>query len=376
MRSRGTLIALTAFVLVAAVLFGVRAKGQMYDFGVYLTAGSRVVAGENLYRVEDGHWQFKYLPVFAVFVAPLSLLPPVAARAVWFGFSLAVLILFVNRALRLLPDRTVSDRVLVWVTILAMGKFYVREIGLGQSNLLLAVLALLALDASRRGREEWSGAALALATMVKPYAILFWPYLVVRRRYRAAAWFVGVLLAGVLLPAVRYGFDGNVQLLQGLWSVVTTSTAPNLAGQDNASIAGMWAAWVGVGPLAGRLALVTAVALAAVCAWVLWKPGSGSLPAYLDTAVLLMLIPLLSPQGWDYVLLLGTPAVMLLIDRWHSFVPAIRWALAVCLALVGLSLWDVMGRELYRSFMMARVVSVCALFELALVLRLRLSRLA
>lgn len=369
-------IGIVVLLVVATLGFGLRARSQMYDFGVYLTAGTRVVAGENLYRVEDGHWQYKYLPAFAFVIAPLSLLPPVAARAVWFGVSVGLLILFVHLSLRLLPDRRRATSFLLWMTILAMGKFYIREVGLGQTNILLAVLAMLALDAGRNGREALSGALLGAATIVKPYAILFWPWLVVRGRYRAAAWFVGVLGAGVVLPALRYGVAGNIEQLVGLWSVVTTSTAPNLAGQDNASIAGMWASWLGVGPLASRMSLVSVLALVAACVWVFRRRPDGALPEYLETGVLLFLIPLLSPQGWDYVLLIGTPVIILLLDRMNGFGPAQRWTLIACLVMVGLSIWDVMGRELYRSFMMARVVTVCALVELAMAVRLRVTRTA
>jgi len=62
-----------------------------------------------------------------------------------------------------------------------------------------------------------------------------------------------------------------------------------------------------------------------------WRPRGpsgavrASLADYLDAALLLFVIPLLSPQGWDYVLLVATPAVMLLLDRLEEFPPA-----AVC----------------------------------------------
>jgi hypothetical protein len=185
-----------------------------------------------------------------------------------------------------------------------------------------------------------------------------------------------VLGAGVVLPAVRYGVAGNIEQLAGLWSVVTTSTAPNLAGQDNASIAGMWASWLGVNPLASRVSLVSALALVAACVWVFRRRPDSALPEYLETGVLLFLIPLLSPQGWDYVLLMGTPVIVVLLDRMNGFEPAQRGVLVFCLVVVGLSIWDVMGRELYRSFMMARVVTVCALVELAMAVRLRVTRTA
>ena len=366
-----------ALLIVAAVLaFTRRSHREMFDFEVYRVAGARAAAAEPLYRVEDGHWQFKYLPAFALAVAPLAQLPPVAARAAWFFLSVALVVLLVNRSFALLPDRRRSAAFLIGVTVLAMGKFYVREVGLGQGNVLLAVLVLAAVACQYRGREIAAGAILAAATVVKPYAILFLPYLVARRRWSGVASFGAVVLGALILPASRYGWSGNLGQLHGWWTVVTTSTAPNLAGQDNVSIAGMYAAWMGVGPAAGWLSAATGLVLVLAAAWAVWRGSRLASPDYLDAALLLFVIPLLSPQGWDYVLLVATPAVMLLLDRLEEFPPAAVWLLFASLALAGLTFWDVLGREPYRALMMSRVITVGALFEVALVIRLRARKVA
>jgi hypothetical protein len=99
-------------------------------------------------------------------------------------------------------------------------------------------------------------------------------------------------------------------------------------------------------------------------------------PDYLDAALLMFAIPLLSPQGWDYVLLVSTPAIMLLLDRLDLLDPAIRWLLVGCMALIGLTFWDVLGRDAFRALMMSRVLTVCALFELGVLVHLRARRAA
>jgi hypothetical protein len=360
----------------AAVAFSARSHREMYDFEVYRVAGARAAAAEPLYRVEDGHWQFKYLPAFAFVISPLSPFSPVAARAVWFFLSVALVVLLVNRSYALIPDRRRGPAFLIGLTVLAMGKFYVREAGLGQSNALLAVLVLAAVALWQRRQDAAAGALLAAATIVKPYAIVFLPYLVARRKWSGVAAYVGVIGLALAAPAARYGWAGNLAQLGGWWSVVTTSTAPNLAGQDNVSIAGMYAAWLGVGAPASALGAATGLAVVTACAWVIWRGPRVPTPDYLDAALLLFVIPLLSPQGWDYVLLLATPAVMLLLDRLDEIPRPARWILFASLALAGLSFWDVLGREPYRALMMSRVISVGALFQVALLVRLRARRAA
>ena len=138
----------------------------------------------------------------------------------------------------------------------------------------------------------------------------------------------------------------------------------------------MWAAWLGVGPAAGWLSVATGLVLAAACAWTVWRGSRLASPEYLDAAVLLFAIPLLSPQGWDYVLLVSTPAVMLLLDRNEAFRPMARWLLFAAIALVGFTLYDVLGREVYRALMMSRAITVAALVEVALVIHLRACEVA
>jgi len=381
-------------VVAGAVSFHVRIGRRMPDFQVYRTAARRAVAGEPLYRVTDGHWQFKYLPAFALVVAPLSLLPapreaettdprgrdynPWAdtARVAWFGCSVALLVALLSLSLRLLPGGHTARGVIVGVTILALGKFYAHELELGQTNILLAVVVLLALAQWKTRRESGAGALLAAATVVKPYAILFLPYLVLRKRWLACGGFTIVVIAALLLPVLRYGFREHAALLSGWWSTVTTSTAPNLGVSDNISIAAMYAKWFGVGPLASRLALVTTLFLVAICARILIITPTSAFPEYLDGALLLTLIPLLSPQGWDYVLLVGTPAVMLVVNHLGAFSRPVRWLAIACLMVAGLTLWDVVGRRVYTLFMVSSIVTFCYLFELGLLLRLRRTQVA
>src|SRR5216110_3281920 len=82
-RTRALLVVLAVVSLV--VLFTTRVSRKMPDFQVYRTAGSRALAAAPLYREEDGHYQFKYLPPFAILAAPIALVPLPAAKAGWFA---------------------------------------------------------------------------------------------------------------------------------------------------------------------------------------------------------------------------------------------------------------------------------------------------
>jgi Glycosyltransferase family 87 len=254
-----------------------------------------------------------------------------------------------------------SPPILLLITIVLMAKFYAHELLLGQANLLLGALLLAALVAVQSERPLIAGALVGLAVFVKPYALILFPWLFVARGWRAAAMAIVVVAVGLLLPAAVYGWNGNLDLLRAWLRTVSGSTAPNLLGNDNVSIAAMWAKWLGPGSLASGLAWLTVVGTLLLVIVVWERRRTVSAPEYLECALLMLLTPLISPQGWDYVLLLATPAVVCLVDRWRELTTPWQWGLGVALALMCFTMFDVMGRTLYGRFMALSLVSVCAL---------------
>src|SRR3954469_8969892 len=287
-RTRLLLAVLAGVSLVA--LFTTRVSRKMPDFEVYWTAGARAIASQPLYRAEDGHFQFKYLPAFAVAAAPLALVPMNAAEALWFGVSAVLMLVLLGLSARALPEPRRPIVVLLVLTFLAMAKFYAHELVLGQVNLLFGVIVVLAIVWMRQGRDTRAGALLALAVVVKPYAAIFAPWLATRRRRSALAVMLAWVVVLLLLPALRYGWSGNLRLLADWWHTVTATTAPNLTNPDNVSLSSMFRRWLGPdssGPLppaaaAAVLLVVTGAAIAA--------RRSVAAPDALEGALLLLLI--------------------------------------------------------------------------------------
>jgi hypothetical protein len=180
----------------------------------------------------------------------------------------------------------------------------------------------------------------------------------------------------LVLPAARYGWQGNLQLLGDWWRTVTSTTAPNLTNPDNVSLGAMFAKWLGADSAAGPLAALTGVLLLALTGVVV--AGRGALPATetLEASMLLLLIPLLSPQGWDYVFLIGTPAVMLLINDSASLPRGLRFATIAAIAIVAVVIYDLVGRDAYAAFMQLSIVTVCVVVEIAALAALRFRRAA
>lgn len=374
MRTRVLLGALALVSLVA--VFTTRISSKMPDFEVYWTAGSRAISAQPLYRADDGHFQFKYLPAFALLVAPLATLPLPLAKAGWFAGSAVLMVVLLWLSLLAIPALKRPPVWLLVLTFLAMAKFYAHELVLGQVNLLFGVLVVLAIVWMRSGREVPAGLLLALAVVVKPYAVIFAPWLVTRRNRAALAAMAAGVLVLLLLPVARYGWDGNLRLLGDWWHTVTSTTAPNLLNADNVSLSAMFTKWLGTPSPAPVLAAVTGAILLALAGVVMAGRGRLPVPDTLEGALLLFLIPLLSPQGWDYVFLLGTPAVMLLINELASLPRELRYATIAAIAIAALSIFDLIGRSAYSTFMRLSLITICFLIEAAALITLRFRRAA
>jgi hypothetical protein len=358
-------LAIAALICAAAglvaILFAARVGGKMRDIEVPWTAATRARAAEPLYRAEDQHYQFKYLPAFAVLAIPLGAMPLPTAKAAWFVTSVLLLAAVLSLSLRVLPERRKPAWILIGVTVVAMAKFYGHDIVLGQMNLPLCVFALLSILALRRGREAEAGIWITLAIVVKPYAAIFLPWIAARRRWPSVASTAVGLAVVAALPAVFYGVDGDIALHREWWRTVTASTAPNLTNQDNVSIAGMYAKWMGITSASSALTVVTSGALLALLALVFVRRGPIRLPEALEGGLLLTSIPLLSPQGWDYVLLLATPAVVCLVDRLRDTPRAWQVVTAAALITMGFTIFDLVGRTIYTTAMRISIISVCAI---------------
>jgi alpha-1,2-mannosyltransferase len=365
-----------AMIAALAALFAFKAAAKMPDFEVYWRAGARAHAAEPLYRDTDEHFQFKYLPAFAVLCIPASLLPLTASKAVWFTVSAALIPILIALSVTLPSQRNRPPWLLATLTFVLMAKFYGHELILGQVNILFAVVVVLSVRASMDRHTAAAGLLIALAIVIKPYAVLFVPWLLARREWRALTAAAAGVAVALVLPMAIYDLYGTVALHLAWWQTVTGSTAPNLLNADNVSLAAMFAKWLGVGRAAALTATAGGVALLALVVAVVAMRRGVSAPEGLEAAMLLTLMPLLSPQGWDYVFLIATPAIVYLLDYDRALPPVMRTLTWISLVLVGFSLYDILGRTLYARFMALSLITVCYLVMIGALTTLRYRRAA
>lgn len=378
---KGTfLLILLAFVLFL-LLFLFKIKGEMVDFEVNYEAGKRLSMGETLYRTADEHYMFKYLPASSILYLPLSYLPLDVAKAIWYFLVIFCSFSLVYISYKILPSREIKSIYVIVIPPLILAKFFFREIQLGQINTLVTTILLLMIwflvfDKKLNPSKKEIFAALfwGLGTALKPYALIFFPYFIVKKKWKSLLSGIGILLVALLAPSLFYGFQGNLLVIKEWASTLSQSTPSLITSQDNISIVAFFAKWTGSQNIALVLSGLVIALLAFLVLFLVLKGKEIPRASVLECSVLLILIPLVSPLGWDYTLLISVLGIMIIINNFFRYTKLWRGVLVVNFCIVSLAMYDIMGRELYATFMSRSVITINFLVIIGYLAFLRLRK--
>jgi len=348
------------------------------DFFVYYRTGHRVLHGLAIYPPEDSD-RFLYAPVFALLFAPFALLPRHAAQGAWFIFNAWGLVAFVVGSGIMLfgRSRRLSAASLA-VPIVLSFRFIGNNIEHGQINLPVLALCVWAIVYSREDRPMLSGAMIAAAVLVKPFAMIAGLYLVLRRRWSVVAWALVAGAALFLLPIAVLGPAGLIdQTLAYFRSVssMTTQYRTMLTNQSAVSAAARLIERFGDPAQAdGELPLRIGMALEGVmlAAMTLWTIASSRADRYrvptadrFLVACFFCLMPAFAPISWkSYFAALLAPYMLLTDELWEKQrrAPA-AWTLVIISVILNL----LPGRYLNRIALYYSASFVSSLIVLAAV---------
>ena len=372
-------IALTSVCFSA--IYIIRIREDMVDFRVNYGAGERLRNGEDLYPTTDGHFMFKYLPSSALLYVPFSYLPLEGAKAAWYALTVVCSVFLFYLSYKMTGvGRQRSPLWMFWPPLI-LAKFFFREMKLGQINTIVTALMLIMIwhlmdERKKLGKEALPGIFWGLATALKPYALIFFPYFIVKGNWKSLLVGLIVISAALLAPTVYYGFEGNIQLLRDWASTLSQSTPSLFNSADNVSIIGFLTKWTGNQSLSFWMYLGAIAALAIVVLAVILRGRQTPNAAVLEGSILLVSIPLVSPMGWDYSLLMSVLGVSLLTYHFFDFAKTWRVLLIGNFSIVALSIYDLVGRQIYGTFMMWSVLTVCFLAVAGYLAVLRFKNLA
>lgn len=363
--------------LILLMVFLLRIKEEMVDFSVNYQAAKRIQSGETLYRFEDGHYQFKYPPFASFLYIPLSLLPLPVAKGIWYYAILTSIFFAVRISLHLVSPQ--KALLLTSLSVLVLAKFFGRELQLGQINTIVSLFLLVMISKIHHSKsfdslkkEYWAGLFWGLATSLKPYTLIFLPYFLVKKRWKVLLMGILFLILAFLAPSFFYGFKGNLVVHSEYIKTFFRSTPKLLSSQDNISILALAMKWTAKENFSLLFYLFSLFLISLVFLYMVLKGKKIENPTFLEGAILLMLIPLVSPLGWDYTLTSSLLAVMILLRHFFDFSRKWRIFLGWNFFLIAFSLYDLMGRKLYKAFMNLSILTIISIILFGYLCSLRL----
>jgi alpha-1,2-mannosyltransferase len=183
--------AIYALSAVICCLLAAHQQAHFVDLRVYRLGGDAVLHGQNLYRLRYMSLPFTYPPFAAVLCTGLAVLPWKSAAALLTGASCLALPVMLYFALRLAPVSGQLDRRARWLVAIAAATAAIwlepvrTALGYGQIDVLIAICVLY--DLSLPDQYKRKGIAIGLAAGLKLTPGIFVIYLLLTRRYRAAA---------------------------------------------------------------------------------------------------------------------------------------------------------------------------------------------
>lgn len=258
--------------------------GTTGDFPIFWTAAQAMSSGESLEAA--GEIGYVYPPLFA---AMLSLLVPLGqggAAIVWSAASFLILISALLIGARDAVERWGLVRRPIGIVAVALIGGLLTIILFravfrgGQSDHLLVFGFAVGLSFVDR-RPALAGLALGMAANIKYTALGMVPLLLMRRKYKAAAWTVGSSIGWAMVPALISGWRLNLENLalaaRGFLKVLgvepdpgeVAANLPEIGLARSVSLTSLFSRWLL--PVQGHAVLYASVAVAALaCLSVGW----------------------------------------------------------------------------------------------------------
>lgn len=276
------------------------------DFAVYRQSIQSMLAGHGLYDYSIGAYQtqfpFTYPPFAALVMVPTALVPLALGQAIWVLVQLLASLALTWLALtRPVPGRLPSNwhgtALLVVAWLAFVGSAPVTQ-SLLYGQISLVVVAFVVVDFTMVP-ARFRGVLTGIAGAIKLLPLIYLPYFLITRQWRAAAnttagFIAATGLAFAVLPGESMKFWTQL--------IFQTDRVGDLASLRNKSLMGLLAHWDLGG--AGRqwLWLALVVALVVVGLWQAWRHHRRG-EEYAAMLLVGLLASLISPISWVHHLI-------------------------------------------------------------------------
>jgi hypothetical protein len=235
------------------------ARSRGGDFRGYLIAGERFLAGRFLYEGSGVATNVTWPPFFSVFITPFALLARASlplTQMLWYCLNITLFFFAVHLWCRIAYGRPLGGfdgtdplsliRAPVLVPILLVTDPLMRNFVQLQINPMILFFITMGFFSLTRKKDGAAGFWFGLAAAIKAFPAILFLFLLIRKRFRAAAWMAASGLALTALPGLRYGVSGLADHVRAWIGLSLSGGYP--VGSLNQSAYAMIARWVASDP--------------------------------------------------------------------------------------------------------------------------------
>jgi len=266
-KQNGFILFFCAVLLFILVIENINGRFSLVDFQVYYGAAKSFLSGGRVYGEVFGEdtGLYKYSPELLVLFVPAALLPFKVAAVLHYIISAVALLLGLRLALRL-AEENFSMHFSSSAWILTAGFFVAlnhvfRELHLGNVNLILVLLLLLAYRLQSHNSLTAAALLFAICILFKPYFLLLAIPFLWRSKWvliwRTLLWMASALILFSLLVGVFDSFQ-----MHNDWITAMSNHSVFLESWNTvAAMIRIFTGWQGSGVLIGGITLLTVIAL-------------------------------------------------------------------------------------------------------------------
>jgi len=361
------ILSLSLFFVMFFIMQNVNKRFWLHDYEVYYSAANAFIHGGQVYGVAFGLGSgfYKYSPFALLIFAPFAILPFGVAKIIHFVllsvFIITTIILSANLCSKYFFNQTEKQKnnLLLFLVFLPLLPNVYTELHLGNINIILLFIFIIALRSLLKGENILAGILIAIGILMKPHFLVFIPLLLVRKKFRSCAVIFTGLIIGVMLPMLFTGLTGNVQLHKAWLAIMQAHNNSLISGQDTvyswvyrAVVQFIYPAATNHDKMSGLL-VISAVALLFL-AFILHhfkkEKAAGNATAVeqsnflLEFIVLLAMVPNITVTDSEHFLL-SVPLIAFVIASFFSqkeslFIKAVG---VFCLVLYGINIREIVG---------------------------------
>jgi hypothetical protein len=215
--------------LLTFLLNTINGRFHLCDFKVYYSAAINLINSGPVYMIsfDSGSGFYKYSPATLFFFLPYTFFNFETAAIIHFlilGVAFWYTFIVIRKLIRdyFLGDNVKHEAWLIAVSFGCILIYFAREMEVGNINIILLMVCCFTIRSFLASKLVQGGILLGIMILAKPYLLILFLPMVLRKKWRALGWATLTVAAGLLLPFIFPGPQRSFELYNGWINTMLT----------------------------------------------------------------------------------------------------------------------------------------------------------